>query len=34
MVSAASGGVAHKNRLPYLAINYIIALVGSYPGLY
>ena len=31
MVSTAGGGVAHENRPPYLALNYIIALKGYYP---
>jgi microcystin-dependent protein len=28
----AGGGQAHNNLQPYLAINYIIALVGMYPS--
>jgi microcystin-dependent protein len=31
-VGAAGGSQPHENRPPYLAINYIIALVGIYPS--
>jgi microcystin-dependent protein len=30
-VSTAGGGVAHENRIPYLAMSYIIALNGAQP---
>jgi microcystin-dependent protein len=29
---ATGGGQAHENRQPYLALNYIIALTGIWPG--
>ena len=29
---SVGGGQAHENRQPYLGINYIIALVGTYPS--
>jgi len=32
MVSNTGGGQSHTNMQPYLAINYIIALVGVYPS--
>ncbi len=32
MITATGGGGAHTNIEPYLAINYIIALVGVYPS--
>lgn len=28
----ATGGQAHENRMPYLALNYCIALAGIYPS--
>ena len=31
-VGASGGGGAHENRSPFLAVNYIIALVGIYPS--
>ncbi len=31
VVPNAGGGLMHENRQPYLAMNYIIALVGVYP---
>lgn len=31
MVQAAGGSQAHENRMPYLALNYLIALDGIYP---
>lgn len=30
--SGAGGGQAHENRQPYIAMNYIIALVGTFPS--
>lgn len=30
--SSAGGNVPHENRQPYIALNYIIALVGVYPA--
>ena len=32
MVSAAGGGQSHNNLMPYLCLNYIIALKGIYPS--
>lgn len=32
MASSTGGGQAHNNMQPYLAINFIIALVGLYPS--
>jgi microcystin-dependent protein len=32
MAANAGGGQAHNNMQPYLAINFIIALVGLYPS--
>ena len=29
---STGGGLAHENRQPYLAVNYIIALQGTYPS--
>jgi microcystin-dependent protein len=31
-ISSTGGGQAHNNLQPYLALNYIIALVGLYPS--
>ena len=31
MVHAAGGSQPHENRMPYLALNYLIALEGIYP---
>jgi len=31
-MQTTQGGKAHENRSPYLALNYIIALVGIYPS--
>ena len=31
MVHAAGGSQPHENRMPYLALNYLIALEGVYP---
>lgn len=31
-IGAAGGGQAHENRMPYLAMNYCIALVGIFPS--
>jgi microcystin-dependent protein len=31
-ISTVGGGLAHENRQPYLAINFIIALQGVYPS--
>jgi microcystin-dependent protein len=31
-VADAGGGQSHENRQPFLAINFIIALVGLYPS--
>ncbi len=31
-VQVAHGETAHENRPPYLALNYVIALVGIYPS--
>ncbi len=31
-IGAAGGSQPHENRQPYLAVNYIIALVGIYPS--
>jgi microcystin-dependent protein len=31
-VSAAGNGQPHENRMPYLAVNFIIALEGIYPS--
>ncbi len=30
-VAASGGGAAHENRMPTMAINYIISLMGIYP---
>jgi microcystin-dependent protein len=30
-LASTGGGQAHENRSPYLAVNYIIALVGLFP---
>jgi microcystin-dependent protein len=30
--SMAGGGQPHTNLMPYLVVNYIIALVGIYPA--
>jgi len=32
MILNAGGGQAHTNMQPYLAVNFIIALVGLYPS--
>jgi microcystin-dependent protein len=32
MIGSAGGSQAHENMQPYLAINFIIALVGIYPS--
>jgi len=32
MLKPAGGGQPHQNRQPYLAMNFIIALVGLYPS--
>ena len=32
IVSNTGGGSSHENRMPYLALNHIIALVGVYPS--
>ena len=32
MIGSSGGGVAHENRPPYLAITWLIALVGIYPS--
>ena len=32
MIENTGGGQAHDNMQPYLAVNYIIALVGTYPS--
>jgi microcystin-dependent protein len=31
MVKPAGGGQSHENRMPYLAMNYLIALQGLFP---
>ena len=31
-VATSGGGQAHENMQPYLALNFIIALVGLYPS--
>jgi microcystin-dependent protein len=31
-VSSTGSGLPHENRMPYLTINYIIALVGVFPS--
>jgi len=31
-IGSNGGGQAHNNRQPYLVLNYIIALVGTYPS--
>jgi microcystin-dependent protein len=31
MISRSGRGEAHENRQPYLALNYVIALEGSFP---
>jgi microcystin-dependent protein len=31
-VSNSGGGLAHSNMMPYLCINFIVALVGIYPS--
>jgi microcystin-dependent protein len=31
-IGTVGGGSAHNNMQPYLALNYIIALVGLYPS--
>jgi len=30
--ASAGSGLAHENRMPYIAINHIIALIGVYPS--
>lgn len=32
MIKNTGGGQGHENRQPYLAVNYIIALEGTYPS--
>ncbi len=32
MVASAGGSQAHENRIPFLAINYIISLFGIFPS--
>jgi microcystin-dependent protein len=32
MLAKSGGGQAHENRQPYLALNYIIALLGIFPS--
>lgn len=32
MGSTSGGGQSHNNRQPYLGVNFIIALVGTYPS--
>jgi microcystin-dependent protein len=31
-VNPTGGGQAHENRMPYISINYIIALQGIFPS--
>ncbi len=31
-IASSGGGQPHENRQPYLAVNYIIALMGTYPS--
>jgi microcystin-dependent protein len=31
-VSSAGGGAPHENRMPFLTINYCIALQGIFPS--
>jgi len=31
MISSTSGGLPHQNMMPYLALNFVIALEGIYP---
>lgn len=31
-INNAGGSIAHENRMPYLAINYIIAIQGTFPS--
>jgi microcystin-dependent protein len=31
-IGNSTGGIPHENRQPYLAINYIISLFGTYPS--
>jgi len=31
-ISTTGGGQGHENRQPYLAVRFIIALVGTYPS--
>ena len=32
IIGNTGGNLSHENRQPYLAINYIIAMVGTYPS--
>jgi microcystin-dependent protein len=32
MLASVGGGVAHENRMPYLTLNWVIALTGVFPS--